>query len=597
MLVGWGKLGEALGDYNGKKVFVFGGIDGEEVFAEVIKEHRRYISARVVEVISKSQYRVDAPCKYFGECTGCQWQHILYEHQLRLKKEIVQKAFRAVCGDNGAIVRDAIQSPDIFGYRNHARLTSRDGSLGFVNRSTRKFVPVAQCMVMHDGINEALELLQGHCLETTHLSIRYGVNTGDRLIQPALRNPAIACVSGQSTYTEQLKDRVFRVGSPSFFQINTGQAENLIDIILDKLNLTGSEVLVDTYCGVGTFAISLSKHVDSVIGIEESAASINDAIANGAGLDGIEFIKGKTEDVLDGMSSSPDVIIIDPPRSGCSLQTLESLGRLSPKRIVYVSCDPWTLARDTKILCNRGFTVDEIQPVDLFPQTHHVESIAIFSFQHNDLPFILASQSPRRRVLLDGMGVDFSVARPDVAEIMCEGETPEEFTMRLSTDKAMSIAAKQDAIIIAADTVVAYEDMILGKPVSQIEAVDTLRLLRGNYHRVITGVSIVDSRSNKMRVTYKVSRVLMRNYDDQEIDTYVASGEAMDKAGAYGIQDKSFNPVERVIGCYNNIVGLPTCVLYEMLPAFGKKIDRSFIQEDVNSCDRCRVSENKIWDS
>ena len=104
------------------------------------------------------------------------------------------------------------------------------------------------------------------------------------------------------------------------------------------------------------------------------------------------------------MNSSPDVIIIDPPRSGCSLQTLESLGRLSPKMIVYVSCDPWTLARDTKILCNRGFALDEIQPVDLFPQTHHVESIAIFSFQHNDLPFILASQSPRRRVLLDGMG-------------------------------------------------------------------------------------------------------------------------------------------------------------------------------------------------
>ena len=597
MLDGWGKLGEALGDYNGKKVFVFGGIDGEEVIAEVIKEHRRYIAARVVEIISKSKYRIDAPCKYFGECTGCQWQHILYEYQLKLKKEIIQKAFRVVCDGSSAIVRDTIQSPGIFGYRNHARFTSRDGSLGFVNRSTRKFIPVSQCIVMHDGINKAIELLQGHCSETTHLSIRYGVNTGDCLIQPALRNPAIACVSGQSTYTEKLKDRVFRVGSPSFFQINTVQAENLIDIILDKLNLTGNEVLVDVYCGVGTFTISLCEYVDRAIGIEESAASINDAIANGAGLDGIEFIKGKAEDVLDRMSSSPDVIIIDPPRSGCSLQTLESLARLSPKRIVYVSCDPWTLARDTKILCDMGFVVDEIQPVDLFPQTHHVECIAIFSFQSNDLPFILASQSPRRRILLDDVGVEFSVVRPDVREMICVGETPEEFVMRLATEKAMSIASKHDAILIAADTVVVYEDMILGKPASHVEAADTLKLLRGKYHRVITGVSIVDSRSNKMRVMYKVSRILMRNYDDQEIDAYVVSGEAMDKAGAYGIQDKVFDPVKIVIGCYNNVVGLPTCVLYEMLSVFGKKIKRPVIAEDGNSCDLCRLSENKRWDS
>ncbi len=172
-LDGMGRLGEALAQCNGTKVFVFGGIPGEEVLAEVVRQHRNRIAARVVKVTAPSSQRVAPPCPYFGSCTGCQWQHIRYEHQLQLKWMMVKEAMEGTGGMPNAPVSPVVPAPQTLGYRNHARFTiGPEGALGFVNRESRRFVLIDHCLLMHPSINEALAPLQGRCKETTQLSMR-----------------------------------------------------------------------------------------------------------------------------------------------------------------------------------------------------------------------------------------------------------------------------------------------------------------------------------------------------------------------------------------------------------------------------------------
>ena len=214
-----GKLGDSIADVDGVELSVFGGIPGELVEVEVLNERRDRSFGRVVEVVETSRDRVAAPCPYFGPCTGCQWQHISYERQLEFKRNFVAEALHRH-GLAQAVVTPTLSSPDVYGYRNHARFTvGKGGRLGFINRNTRQFVAVDQCRLMHPWINRALAELQGHCQETTQVSIRYGEKTGEWLIQPLLLDPAIPLGSGQKYYTEKIKNREFRIAAPSFFRL------------------------------------------------------------------------------------------------------------------------------------------------------------------------------------------------------------------------------------------------------------------------------------------------------------------------------------------------------------------------------------------
>ena len=234
-------------------------------------------------------------------------------------------------------------------------------------------------MLMHDRVNEVLSDLQGRVGETTQLSIRYGVNTGDFLVQPTLQNPDIPVASGQKHYREELLGTPFRVASPSFFQVNTPQTEEIMAMVRERLRLGGDEVLVDAYSGVGTFAVLLAPHVGRVIAIEESDAAMKDAAVNTLGIDNLEYKLGKTEEVLAELDGEVDALILDPPRAGCHPHTLAAVARLRPRRTAYVSCDPQTLARDLDVLAQVGFAIESVEPVDMFPQTHHIECIAILS--------------------------------------------------------------------------------------------------------------------------------------------------------------------------------------------------------------------------
>ena len=580
-LESWGRLGEALAWHEGAPVFVFGGIPGERVTVEIVRVHRKYASASVISTQSTAPERVSPPCQYFGQCTGCQWQHVDYEAQLAAKRDKVADALVRV----GGLFSDAADTPVAetlpsqhrFGYRNHARFTvSRTGSLGFVNRETRRFVQIDHCMLMRPGVNSLLEELQDRCQETTQLSIRSGGTEpgipDDYLVQPQLYNPEISIATGQKRYVETIDGSRFFVSSPSFFQVNVEQCAQAAGVVRDGLVLGPEDVLLDAYTGVGTFAVLLAPYVRKVLAVEESSAAVADARKNAAAVSSIEFLLGRTEDVLGDLPVRPDAVVLDPPRSGCQPRALEKLIALSPQRLAYVSCDPETLARDLKILCAGGYTLDRVVPIDMFPQTHHVECVALLHWTGNAAKsgLVLASASPRRRELMSGMGLEFDITPADVDEEPLPGESPQAMVERLSRDKALRVAETiTEGFVVGADSTVVHEGESIGKPRDDDEARAMLRRLRGTIHHVCTGLTVVNASTGIALTTSMTSEITLRDFTDEEIDASIATGTPQDKAGAYAVQDTGLRPASSWDGCYHNIVGLPTCKLLLMLGELG----------------------------
>ena len=590
-LTSWGRLGEAMADFDGYNVFVAGGIPGERVVAEVVKVHRKYVSAKVVDVLEASPDRVEPPCPYYGECTGCQWQHLSYDAQLKTKHEKVTDALQRVGDLTDPPVSEVRPSLDQLGYRNHARFTvNRAGALGFINRETRQFVRIDKCLLMHQGVNDLLEELQDHCGETTQLSIRAGKYSGDFLIQPYLVHPEIGVLTGQKRYTESVAGQDFLVSSPSFFQVNVEQAAAAADVVRDRLHLTAADVLLDAYTGVGTFAILLAPSVKRVIAVEESSAAVADAKQNAGDLQNLEFVLGRTEDVLRNLPVKPDVVVLDPPRSGCQPRALESLIEMAPSRVAYVSCDAETLGRDLKILCQGGYRLDEVAPLDMFPQTHHVECVALLSrgessSQPAPASLTLASASPRRRELMNLLGLEFTITPADLDEDSLPGESPVEMVERLSRQKALAVAAGMESgLVIGADSTVVFEVQAVGKPVDDDDARRMLRMLSGTTHHVSTGITVVDAASGQILSDAMTSQISLRYLTDQEIDASIASGVPRDKAGAYAVQDTDLRPAADWEGCYNNIVGLPICRLLEMLQELGYQLPDGWTVPDAVAC-------------
>ena len=593
-LSAWGRLGEALAYWNDREVFVSGGIPGEEVVAEIVAIRRKYIAAKVVQVTKASPARIDAPCQYYGACSGCQWQHVSYEAQLSAKQDRVIDSLFRVGGFINPNVLPVLPSPDQLGYRNHARFTIKEhGSLGFVNRETHRFVKIDTCMLMHPGINKLLGDLQGHCSETTQLSIRAGEDTGDYLVQPTLKSTDIPIVTGQKHYRDSIQGVEFRVASPSFFQVNNKQASNMALVVKDALNLKGTEVLLDAYAGVGTFAILLAPYASKVIAIEESSAAVADAQVNAENTHNVEFILGKTEEVLGDLDSVPDAVVLDPPRAGCQSAAIDSLLRLYPENVVYVSCDPDTLARDLKMLCSGAYSIDSIQPLDMFPQTHHVENIVILKKTTKSSDIVLASSSPRRRDLLRSLELSFDIKSPDIDETPMEQESAEDMVKRLSFQKALAIAGGvESGYVIGADSTVELEGRSYGKPIDSEDAIRMLKELSGTDHRVVTGVTVIEVDTGRYITDALKTSVSMRALSDEEIRGSVDSGTPMDKAGAYAVQDSDLEPASGIEGCYTNVIGLPLCRLISMLDELGSSFVSEITRESFceSICSNTQVS-------
>lgn len=359
-------------------IYAAGVIPGEEARVKIRKVRRNYVAVDVEEVTSTSEHRVEPPCPLFEGCSGCQFQHVAYPHQLTLKRDMVRAQLRKFGDFEDPPVSEVIGADDPWNYRNHARFTVRDGKLGYIRRFKRQFFEVPECKIMDPRINGVLAKLQGNLQDATQCNIRVGADEDQVMIQPKLDLSEYGLETGQQHITERLHGREFLVAASAFFQVNRPQAEKLIDVVRERVAGDADTVVADAYAGVGTFAALLADSVGKVIAIEESAPAIEAAKKALAGLDNVELICARTELLLPKLEQKVDVVILDPPRSGCLPEALEAVANFKPRRVIYVSCDPASLGRDLAILCgeNGAFDLVDVQPVDMFPHTHHVECVA-----------------------------------------------------------------------------------------------------------------------------------------------------------------------------------------------------------------------------
>lgn len=339
---------------------------------------------RVHEVLTPAAERVAAQCGVFGECGGCQLQHMAYPAQLAWKTERV-RAVLAAAGFAGAPVAPALGCDSPWGYRNHMRFSvNREGQAGLTARGSHRVLPLRACPIAHPRINDALNALAEEHLPQPQALIRYAEATGQMLLQPAqseqarerLRAHGLDLRDGEME--EGLGGVLFRIRPSSFFQTNTRQANRMMELVLARLPGGPDATLVDAYCGVGTFARLLAERAGRVIAIEESASAIRDARWNLRDMPNIEIVQAKVEEALPQMAERLDGLVIDPPRAGCQRPVLDALLTRRVPHVVYVSCNPDTLARDLAYLCQRegGYRIEAVQPLDMFPQTAHIETIA-----------------------------------------------------------------------------------------------------------------------------------------------------------------------------------------------------------------------------
>lgn len=348
----------------------------------------------ITEIHEPSPLRVQAPCPVFGTCGGCQLQHISYEAQLEWKRNVVQQLLHDIGGFENPPLLSAVPCDIPWHYRNHMRFSvNRSGQPGLTARGTHRVLPLAECPIAHEQINHALSILNQHINAQPQVLIRCGAASEQMLIQPhptpeiAQRLANVGLDLHTDTMDEVLAGETFRIRPSSFFQTNTAQAEKMVQMVLHGLFSANSPqdttarkmTIVDAYCGVGTFALLLARHVDKVIAIEESASAIKDAQWNLRDVDNVDILKGKVEAVLPDIASKIDGLVIDPPRAGCQQVVLDALIQHPVSSIVYVSCDPLTLARDLNALCHLSsiYHLHSVQPLDMFPQTAHIECVAV----------------------------------------------------------------------------------------------------------------------------------------------------------------------------------------------------------------------------
>ena len=369
--------GGCQASYLGNNLKVFGGIKGEIVDVEVVSKDIDLI-CRVIKVIRPDQHRILNKCDHFLECSGCQLQHIEYKKQLEIKKQFVKKTLSDIDNNIDKKVDEVIPSDKKYKYRNHARFSvskSKEyiGNSGFINRWTRKLVNISKCEIMNEKINLLREQTKGKLKGMSQFSLRVAVNKDSYLIQPAIE--PVNILSGQKYYFENFKNRNVRISSPSFFQVNIEQAEKLGDLISKIASLSGKETVIDAFAGVGTFSMLISNKVKKIYAIESSYSSIEDAKINLKNLTNVELIQNEVENLSDkNFKEKIDIVILDPSRKGVHANALNWVLKLSPPQIIYVSCNIETLKKDL-IELKDNYEINRITPLDMFPQTKHVECV------------------------------------------------------------------------------------------------------------------------------------------------------------------------------------------------------------------------------
>ena len=400
--------GDALGRLpDGRAVFVPFGLPGEIVRVRIVEEKRGHVRAEPVEVVEPAARRIAARCKHFGVCGGCHYQHLPYESQLSAKVEILRDQLIRIGKIAAPPLSPIIASPDPWNYRNHIQFhLTNEGKLGYIAVDGRSVVPVSECHLPEPALNGLWPTLEfDPSLGPERVALRSGLDgeimlvlESDSTDTPELELEAdlsVVHLSGEDAVVMagdrfllmSVKDRLFRVSAGSFFQVNTGMAEKMVEHLLTRLPVTSSTTLLDVYCGVGLFSAFFAPRVGRLIGVELSASACEDFAVNLDEFDNVELYEAPAEDALPGLDVLPEVVIVDPPRAGLERQALDALVALGPGRIAYVSCDPSTLGRDAARLIASGYELVDVTPIDLFPQTSSIESISLFQKpQHAGYP-------------------------------------------------------------------------------------------------------------------------------------------------------------------------------------------------------------------
>lgn len=372
-------LGAGVGRIDGWVVMVPYALAGERVRASVYKNHKNYSEADLLEVLRPSADRVEPKCRLFGVCGGCQYQHLSYQAQLQWKRRQVCELVRRIGGFEFD-VSATHPSPFQYGYR--SKLTPhyerpKDGKMpiGFIMQGRRnRLVDVPECPIATESINAKLPEARANILAKAG-KLRRG---GTLLLRDCAEG---VCTDNNAIVSAKVGSLTFQFCAGEFFQNNPYILPELVDFAVQQAS--GCRNLVDAYCGVGVFALSASRRFENVAGVEISAkaiecANINMRINN---IKNCEFLIGKAETIFSGVSQRFDgrdtSVIIDPPRAGCDRAFLQQLVAFGPEKLVYVSCAPDTQARDLAFLISAGYDVKILQPFDLFPQTRHIENVAV----------------------------------------------------------------------------------------------------------------------------------------------------------------------------------------------------------------------------
>jgi 23S rRNA (uracil1939-C5)-methyltransferase len=392
--------GEALGRLpDGRAVFVPFALPGERVRVRLVEEKRGFARAELLEVLVPSPQRIQPRCAHFTDCGGCHYQMLDYPAQLAAKTNILRDQLIRIAGIPEPPVKEMVPSPNPWNYRNTLQFhLTREGRLGFQAAGGGRVVAIRECHLPEEALNQLwprLELEPVPGLERVALRLSTDgemllVLEGSQPKAPELsveelpvsavyRGPSgVQVLAGDEAVVMEVLGRAFRVSAGSFFQVNTPMAEALLRHLLEELPLSTDGIALDVYCGVGLFSAFLASRVARVIAIEAAPSACADFIENLDEFENVALYEGVAEDVLPGLDVRPTLAIVDPPRAGLERTVLDALLRMHPDVLAYVSCDPATLARDTKRLLAGGYRLAQVTPFDLFPQTYHVESVSVF---------------------------------------------------------------------------------------------------------------------------------------------------------------------------------------------------------------------------
>ena len=425
--------GSAVAHFGGMAVFVRGAVPGDELIAHIIKVSKSYAIAKIKEIITPSKSRIESDCPVSDKCGGCAFRDMTYEEELRYKQSRVSDAIKRI-GHLDFPVKEIIGADEIDCYRNKAQypvmIENKELKAGFYAYKSHRIIPCGDCRLQQGDFREILNVFALWVKEANissydektgrgllrHIYIRKAVATGEIMVCAVINGKSLPqsdllieklveidgiksiCINinksrsnvilgnkteviwGSETICDILLGRKFEISPESFYQVNHDQCEKLYLKAIEYAELTGEENLVDIYCGVGTIGLSMADKAKQLYGIEIVQSAIENAKRN-AEINGIKNAEFICADALSGAKQlkakgiKTDVVILDPPRKGCDKELFDVIEFMNPKRIVYVSCDPATLARDLAILDEKGYKALEATPVDMFPRTTHVETV------------------------------------------------------------------------------------------------------------------------------------------------------------------------------------------------------------------------------